>query len=265
VYLAPDKAEQVTGATPQSYAFLSEQALQAKAAFLLREVNADETGAFQVELSQDCYRGQLLEFHLCVKRGQSLGCGPAEQGGEFYLCRLKPDWTRCEERWEAQWNCSLPRFSWCRVLGLCHAQTLCGRVVDCHTNQVLSGVRVTAFGLDWNQDQALGQAVTDANGRFLIRTKHGGFRRAQAVTGSRPDSYDVYFRVQSQASAFPLYVDSIRWGERPLSEETLHCLQVSIHVETDLARLREEGRVASFLALTGSQSVLGLRPNPKRT
>jgi len=256
VYLAVGSVE--PGVIPASQVLLSDEAVQAKAERLLGVARTDAEGVFHLELHAR-YGGQALELDLCIEQGRSRGCGPAEQSGQAPLCVIRPDWKQGTAAWEAEWDFMLPRYGWCRTLGICQAQTVCGRVVDCHTQQSIAGVRVAAFGLDWNQDQALGQAVTDSNGRFLIHTKHSGFRRVKAVVGSSTDSYDLYFRIQSQASAFPLYVDSIRWGDRSPSDDALRCLQVSIFVETDLARLREESRVASFLALTGSQSVLGLK------
>jgi len=258
VYLVVEGTQ--PGVDSEARVLLRDEEVQAKAGRLLGVVRTDEEGTFQLELPSGPYCGQALELDLCVEPGRSRGCGPAEQGGQAPLCVIQPNWTQGAEAWEAAWDFVLPRYGWCRVLGICQAQTLCGRVVDCHTQQSLAGVRVAAFGLDWNQDQALGEAVTDAKGRFLIHTKHSGFRRVKAMVGSPADSYDLYFRIQSQASAFPLYVDSIRWGDRAPADDALRCLQVSIFVETDLGRLREEGRVASFLALTGSQSVLGLKP-----
>jgi len=251
------------GSTLSPAGFLTEVQVLAKAERLLGESHTDDQGNFILEISQASYRGQPLEVDVCVEEGRSRGCGPAECSGQTTLCTAEPLWQGTNELRKADWKQCLPRFTWCQALGICQSQTLCGRVVDCHSQQPLSGVRVAAFGLDWNQDQALGQAVTDQNGRFIIHTKHSGFRRVQAAAGSNADTYDLYFRIQSQASAFPLYVDSIRWGDRPQADESVRCLQVGIFVETDLARLREEGRVASFLALTGSQSVLGLRSGPK--
>lgn len=263
VYAVANPSDAKLGSTESSGGFLAEEQIVNKAERFLGEMQTDDQGNFILEIRRGSYQGQPLELDVCVEEGKSRGCGPAERSGQTTLCRAEPLWLGTGELRQGAWNLCLPRFAWCRALGICQSQTLCGRVVDCHSQQPLAGVRVAAFGLDWNQDQALGQAVTDTNGRFIIHTKHSGFRRVQAAAGSNADTYDLYFRIQSQASAFPLYVDRIRWGERPQADESVRCLQVGIFVETDLARLREEGRVASFLALTGSQSVLGLRSGPK--
>jgi hypothetical protein len=48
------------------------------------------------------------------------------------------------------------------------AWVICGRVTVCDTGAPVAAVKVSAFDVDWLQDDPLGAAITDTNGKFRI-------------------------------------------------------------------------------------------------
>lgn len=66
-----------------------------------------------------------------------------------------------------------------------------GVVSEAETGRPLSGLRVAAFDQDWLQDDYLGEAETDPEGRFELRFGEDQFKD---VIESQPDLYLCIFR-----------------------------------------------------------------------
>jgi hypothetical protein len=73
-------------------------------------------------------------------------------------------------------HCLSPRY-WCLVRSRFGAWVLCGRVVVCDTEAPVSNVKVSAFDVDWLQDDPLGSAITDTTGKFRIDYLADDFKR----------------------------------------------------------------------------------------
>src|SRR4029450_2216762 len=66
---------------------------------------------------------------------------------------------------------------WCLVRSRFGAWVICGRVVVCDTEAPVSNVKVSAFDVDWLQDDPLGSAITDTTGKFRIDYLADDFKR----------------------------------------------------------------------------------------
>ena len=82
---------------------------------------------------------------------------------------MQPRWRRAGDDFVAIWDYCLPYRFWCLIRARFGAWTICGTLRTCaEPHAPIAGATVRAFDADWLQDDALGDAVTDATGRFRI-------------------------------------------------------------------------------------------------
>lgn len=73
----------------------------------------------------------------------------------------------------------------------------------------LRGLQVVAFDRDLRRHQRLGDAATDANGRYEIHYRPGRFRRAEA---SVPLAADLFVQLSSDGGRTPLATSEVRYN-----------------------------------------------------
>jgi hypothetical protein len=88
--------------------------------------------------------------------------------GEKGFTTLQPMWKQAEA--VAYWEYCVPERFWCGIRQKLGAWTICGRVLACNDDKrtPVAGVKVSAFDVDWTQDDPLGSATRDSSGRFRI-------------------------------------------------------------------------------------------------
>ena len=74
-----------------------------------------------------------------------------------------------------------------------------GTVVEAESGKPLPGLRVRGFDKDWVFDDKLGEAVTDAQGRFEISYTEVQFRDLEETLP------DVYIRIYDPTGEVPLF------------------------------------------------------------
>ncbi|MFM2376482.1 MAG: hypothetical protein RLZZ165_1579 [Bacteroidota bacterium] len=85
------------------------------------------------------------------------------------LGTFKPEWARNDNNAaHFLWPIQLSDAIYCKLLALFDIWCLCGRVLNCDTQQPLVGLTVKAMDDDWIKEDYLGSAATDLNGYFRI-------------------------------------------------------------------------------------------------
>lgn len=208
-----------------TFAILSEADVRRKKSSLLGEYETNEAGEFVAELGeQQGYKGEA--FEVDVYCGTLPGLKPTPQPPQpvqFSVTVLQPLWRKSERGAMAIWDYCLSQRYWCLVRSKFDAWVICGRVVVCDTGAPVSGVKVSAFDVDWLQDDPLGSAITDATGKFRIDYVAADFKKD--VLGLNIELFggpDLYFKVETLSGTAILAESSSR-GRAPDRENAGNC------------------------------------------
>lgn len=223
-------AAMATARPKETFQLLDARALDTKTGHLLAEASADENGRFEVELgdNQD-YAGEAFELDVLLDRV------PGGEPGEplqFTVTMLQPRWMESDNGLVAKWEYCLPARIWCGVRARFGSWVICGRVLTCDTKPQapVAGVRVRAFDVDIVQDDPLGDALTDATGRFRIDYTTKVFRQtpfSPLIDVEWIGGPDVYFQVETPTGS-PLLIEPSSRGRDPDRENAGHCLCVTL-------------------------------------
>lgn len=203
----------------QTYGLLSASEIEAKHDRLLVEAETDARGHFRAVIGdQQGYDGESpLEVDLHFSRN---GAGEPMQ---LAITTFQPDWRETDLGLAAKFQHMISQRIWCRILELLGIWVICGRVTHCETRKPIRGVRVRAFDVDWIQDDPLGSAVTDAQGRFRIYYTRSVFRRTPFLgLAAEISGPDVYFRVEALDGTL-LLAERPRRGRDPDRENVGSC------------------------------------------
>src|SRR4029078_381227 len=134
-----------------------------KESSLLGEFETNAFGEFVAELDDhQGYKGEA--FEVDVYCGTVPGLKPLPNPPEplqFTVTVLQPLWRRSEFGAIAVWDHCLSYRYWCLVRSRFGPWVICGHVAVCQTGAPVSAVKVSAFDVDWLQDDPLGKAITD--------------------------------------------------------------------------------------------------------
>jgi hypothetical protein len=221
-------AAQLATANPKdTFAILTAEQVDAKSPRLISEARTDDQGAFAVELGENQdYGGGPFEVDVMVEsEGQ-------KQPLQFSITTLQPQWRQRKEGYLWVWNHCLPSRYWCRILAILDRWVICGRVLNCETQQAIPGVTVTAFDADWIQDDELGSAVTDGTGHFRIDYVGSDFKKTPfpPIEIELFGGPDLYFKVET-AGGVALLEETQSRGREPDRENVGHCFCVTLCVE----------------------------------
>jgi hypothetical protein len=131
----------------------------------------------------------------------------------------------------AIWDYCLSQRYWCLVRARFGAWIICGRVVVCDTGAPAGAVKVSAFDVDWLQDDPLGSAVTDAGGRFRIDYLAADFKKD--ILGLNIELFggpDLYFKVET-LSGGALLTEAPARGRGADRENVGNCFCVELCVK----------------------------------
>ena len=125
----------------------------------------------------------------------------------------------------------IPQPVWCRIKRAADVWTIAGRVSACDDRSVaIGGVKVTAFDVDWLQDDNLGTATTSSAGIFRIDYLGEKYRKGTFIDIELFGGPDVYFRIED-ADGNPLLVESPQEGRKPGRADSGPCLCVELCVK----------------------------------
>lgn len=218
-----------------TFAILTDEQVKAKESSLIAETRTDEEGNFVFELGEkQQYSGGAFEVDVhCVTVPQLKEEANPSEPLQFSITTLQPAWKQTETGYIAAWEYCLPNRFWCTVRARFGAWTICGQVMVCDTKTPVMGVKVFAFDVDWIQNDPLGNAVTDASGKFRIdyvtsdfqKTPLSPFINVEWIGGP-----DLYFRVEAPDGT-PLLVEPASQGRTPGRENAGHCFCVHLCLE----------------------------------
>ena len=214
---------------------LSAEQLKAKAPRLWAEAKVDAAGRYTLDFGRNkAYEGQAFELDVyCTTvphRKSDVGLPPPMQ---FTLTTVQPQWRPVEQDRVAVWDYTLPYRTWCAVRGLFGAWVVCGQVRHCETQAPIGGLKVRAFDVDWLQDDALGEGITNLSGHFRIDYLASDFSRtifSPAINLEWTGGPDLYFRVETAAGT-PLLSEPPSRGRATDRENAGPCFCVDLCVK----------------------------------
>jgi hypothetical protein len=216
----------------ETFAILSDEQVAAKESRLLAEAVVGDDGSFRVTLGgKQTYAGEALEIDVyCGTMSFKGGLVPPYPNIQFAVTTLQPMWRQGDGVARAVFEYCLSARYWCAVLARLGLWVICGRLTTCAQPILpIHGATVKAFDVDWLQDDALGSAVTDANGHFTIYYTRAQFDRtifSPLINLEWTGGPDVYFRVE--AAGAPILVEPPSKGRTPGRENVGHCLCVKL-------------------------------------
>ena len=216
---------------------LSDEQVKEKGSDLIAEAVIDEQGNFYFELGEkQKYNGEAFEIDIYCETVPNLKSRQGDQKPiQFTVTILQPQWKQVGEDYVAVWEYCIPYRFWCTIRARFGAWVICGKVTVCKTQTPVAGLKISAFDVDWLQDDALGSAVTDSNGKFRIdyvisdfnRTPLSPFINFELVGGP-----DVYFRIEDSGGT--ILLDEPRSRGRQNDRENVgpcFCVELCVDVE----------------------------------
>lgn len=232
--LAPgrDATALAVARTKDTFEAVPDDARAAKGARLLAEASIDANGGYTLDFSKaPNYRGEAFEIDLyCAtvpRRKNQDGLPPPMQ---FTLTVVQPLWREVRDQRLAAWDYAIPYRTWCGIRARFGAWVICGQVRHCETQAPIGGVRVRAFDVDWLQDDALGDAVTDGSGHFRIDYLSQDFKQtifSPWINLEWTGGPDLYFKVET-LGGLPLLAEPPSRGRDTDRENAGPCFCVDL-------------------------------------
>lgn len=215
--------------TKDTLRVISPEEAKAIAGLLVGEGKLDDAGHYAAKL--DKYEQGPLRIVVEIDAPDG---GKSEKGPALvYLTTILPNWRYSRDQQSARfdWDYVIPKAFWCRLLEWFDLWVICGRITICNTKDVPArGVKVKAMDADVITDDLLGNATTDANGRFTIYYHTLDFKRTflswiginvETPFGGTVGP-DVYFVVEA-ADGTPLLTETRADGKKPGRKDVGHC------------------------------------------
>lgn len=217
-------------------AILDEDAVKAKASSLIAETETDADGNFSFQLGADQgYEGGAFEVDVyCGTVPHRKETPKPPKPLQFSITTLQPMWKQTENGALAYWRYCIPYRFWCGFRHRFGAWTICGEVIACERRDRLpvAGVKVSAFDVDWIQDDPLGSAVTDGSGHFRIDYNTIDFQRTPFpfINIELFGGPDLYFKIEDSSGNVLLDEPPSRGRDRD-RENVGPCFCVDLCVE----------------------------------
>lgn len=177
---------------------LNADAISAKSSATLGEAVTDYKGNFVLILDEASgYTGEAFDVDLFIPDVPQRKEEQARSALQLALTTMKPRWEQTEDGFRATWAYTIPIAFWSDIRARFDAWTICGRVLLQEVATPLSGVNVTAYDADWLQDDCLGSATTDSEGKFRIDYRRRDFEKTplSPLVNYEQGGPDLYFVV----------------------------------------------------------------------
>jgi len=228
---AGDNVVELAVAAPRdTQAFLSDDDVEAKADRLLGEARTEADGSYSVQLDEKEYAGGPVEVDLYCPTVPRPKVARKSKPLQVTITTLQPRWRERDDRYFlAVWEYCLSARWWCAILARFGVWTVCGRLVTCEGGVPIPGATVTAFDVDWIQDDPLGSGNTDAGGYFRIYftaddfkvTPFSPWKNIELIGGP-----DLYFR--AELGGITILQEPSSQGRTPGRENVGHCTCVRL-------------------------------------
>lgn len=242
----------------ETFALLDDDQVQEKFPRLLAKTTTNAEGNFTFKLDEN-YAGEAFELDVycaSVPR-QKIGKKPPKPR-HFTITTLQPVYKQTEDGLIAVWNYCLPYRFWCAILARFDVWTICGRIVDCKTKIPISDLKVRAFDADWLQDDDLGFATTDAEGKFVITYAGADFRRGTWLDVELIGGPDLYFTIED-AGGHKLLTETQVDGRTPGRQNVGNCFCVELCVPSGSTGSQP---IPAFLKIGGIDYQTGMHSAP---
>ncbi len=143
------------------------------------------------------------------------------------------------------------------------AWVICGRVTVCKQQVPVAGLKVRAFDVDWLQDDDLGSAITDSNGKFRIDYTFSDFNKtpfSPSINFELVGGPDIYFTIEDVGGTVLLNEPRSR-GRQTDRENAGPCFCVDLCVDVQVQPPFNNPwftHVGDFHIITDINSVSGL-------
>ncbi|MEO7767919.1 MAG: hypothetical protein ABIS01_10850, partial [Ferruginibacter sp.] len=214
----------------------SAEELTAISSRLLYETKTDERGDFVVELGEkQNYSGGAFDIDFeCGTVPLRIKIPPKPRGPfQFHITTFQPQWRQLENEFIAVYEYGIASSFFCRLISMFDVWAICGTVKDCETKRPIPGVQVFAYDVDWLQDDTLGDATTDINGKFTIIYPGDRFRQTLLspwLNIEWPSGPDYYFKIVEPVTNIVLLQEDRSVGHRSDRENRGNCFCVNLCV-----------------------------------
>lgn len=180
--------------------------LKAKKSSLIAEAKTDAEGNFTFSLGEkESYNGEPFEIDVyCATVPRRKPGRKKIEPRQFSITTLQPLWKQVADgQFAAAWEYCLPARFWCYIRGLFDAWVICGKLETCGNGAPIPGAVVSAFDVDWVQDDPLGSGTTDSTGHFRIDYSSADFELtpfSPLINTEWVGGPDVYFSATLGAS-----------------------------------------------------------------
>jgi len=239
VYKTFDRANETRLAVAdakQTFHQVTDAELKEKEKLFIAEAKLQDNGDFVIEIGDKSgYDGGTLDVDwYCGNTPIKIGPHHAKDLSlQFHITTLQPTFKQTESGQVAFFEYRIDPKWFCRILTLLDIWVVCGIVADCETKKPLSGVKVFAYDVDLIQDDTLGNAYTDSNGKFTIVYPGANFRQtllSPFLNVEWPAGPDYYFRVESSSGAVLLQEDRTR-GRQTDRHNAHNCFCVKLCIK----------------------------------
>jgi hypothetical protein len=249
-----------------TFAILTDDQVNAKAADLIAETQTDAEGRFSFTLDEkNRYAGEAFEVDFVCGTVPPKPRPNPPPPLQISITTVQPLWRKTEAGLVAVWEYCLPARYWCAVLARLGLWVICGQVTMCDTKQPVGGLKVFAFDADWTQDDPLGSAVTDSAGKFRITYLTEDFQKtpfSPLINIEWIGGPDVYFRVET-GTAVPVLVEPRSRARQPDRENIGNCFCVQLCIPEQPPVTTDPLPV--FTAIGGYQFLTDIHSTPPGT
>ena len=179
---------------------LTDDQVHSKASMLIAETTVDPDGNFLFRFGRaQGYKGEAFEIDLyCATVPHRKPSHIPPKPRQVSIAILQPAWEMIREGdYLAVWKYEIPSRFWSYFRGLFDAWLICGHLKTQREQAPISGATISAFDVNWLQDEALGSAVTDGRGHFRIDYLSEDFKLTPFspwIKVERVSGPDVYFK-----------------------------------------------------------------------
>ncbi len=244
---------------------ISDGEIKEKESSLIAEAVIDEKGNFQFELGgKDKYKGEAFEIDVyCESVPHLKSKSENSKPIQFTVTVLQPQWKKVEDNYVGIWEYCIPWRFWCILRARFGAWVICGKVTVCQQQVPVGGVKVSAFDVDWLQDDEIGSAITDVNGKFRIDYTYSDFNKtpfSPLINFELVGGPDIYFRIEDSGGTILLNEPRSR-GRQTDRENVGPCFCVDLCVDVQVQPPFNNPwftHVGDFHIITDINSVSGL-------
>ncbi|MFB0499345.1 hypothetical protein ABID99_005582 [Mucilaginibacter sp. OAE612] len=200
----------------QTFHQVNDDELKAKERLFITQADVQGNGDFTIEIDggKSGYEGGSIDVDwYCGNVPFKIPLPKNEPLLQFHITTLQPLYKSSQENAQyARFDYKIDSKWFCRILTLLDIWVVCGYVNDCETQKPIPGVKVFAYDVDLLQDDYLGNAYTDNNGKFTIVYPGDNFRKTLLpwLNVEWPAGPDYYFRVESSSGTVLLAEDRTR-------------------------------------------------------